>query len=254
MRSVPFDAMSFDPRESFGPRVAAGYDAELRGDEDAAVAFLSKIGGPALEFAIGTGRIALPLAAAGVRVDGIELSQAMIDQLRARPGGDALTVVRGDMATVELPNRYPLAFVVFNSIMNLTTQDDQVQFVANAAKHLTDDGVFVVENVVPDLMYRLQPDRDGVDQYVFATRIGAEGVTVETGRFDRATQRVDKSHVEIGEQGIALDPLVLRYVWPSELDLMARLAGLTLRARWGGWSGEPFDGRSLRHVSVYTRA
>jgi Methyltransferase domain len=254
MRSVPFDAMSFDPRESFGPGVAAAHDDEFRGDEEAAVAFLSKIGGPALEFAIGTGRIALPLAATGVRVDGVELSEAMIDQLRAKPGGDALTVVRGDVATVALPDRYPLAFVVFNSIMNLTTQNIQVQFVANAARHLTDDGVFVVENVVPDPMYRLQPDRDGVDQYVFATRIGARAVTVETGRFDRATQRVDKSHVEIGEHGIALDPLVLRYVWPSELDLMARLAGLMLRARWGGWSGEPVDGRSLRHVSVYAYA
>lgn len=247
--------MSFDPRTSFGPRVAAEYDDELRGDEEPAVARLAEFAGdgPALELAIGTGRIALPLAATGIRVDGIELSPAMIEQLRAKPGGDALKVTCGDMAVVELPDRYKLVFIVFNSIMNLTTQEEQVECVANAARHLTDDGVFLVENVVPDPMYSLRRDRDGVDQYVDAEQIGTERVAIEAGRFDRATQRVDKSHVQIGEDGIAVSPLVLRYVWPSELDLMARLAGLTLRSRWGGWSGDRFDGTSLRHVSVYSR-
>jgi SAM-dependent methyltransferase len=252
---VVFDAMSFDPRTSFGPRVAAAYDDTPRGDEAAAVARLAELAGdgPALEFAIGTGRIALPLAATGLRVDGIELSQAMIDQLRAKPGGDALAVTCGDMAVVELPDRYRLVYVVFNSLMNLITQDEQVDCVANAARHLTDDGVFVVENVVPDPMYALRQDRGGVDQYVEAEHIGPGGVTVEVGRFDRVTQRVDKCHVGLDGAGVQLDPLALRYVWPSELDLMARLAGLRLRARWGGWSGEPFDSRSLRHVSVYRR-
>jgi len=247
--------MSFDPRTSFGPDVAAGYDDTLRGDEEAAVARLAELAGdgPALELAIGTGRIALPLAATGLRVDGIELSQAMIDQLRARPGGDALTVACGDMAAVQMPDRYRLVYVVFNSLMNLVTQDEQVECVANAARHLSDDGVFVVENVVPDPMYGLRQDRDGVDQYVDAEDIGPEGVTVEVGRFDRVTQRVDKCHVGLSGSGVRLDPLALRYIWPSELDLMARLAGLRLRTRWGGWSGEPFDARSLRHVSVYGR-
>jgi SAM-dependent methyltransferase len=253
--AVPFDAMSFDPRTSFGPSVAAGYDDVPRGDEAAAVARLAELAGdgPALELAIGTGRIALPLAATGLRVDGIELSAAMIERLRARPGGDVLAVTCGDMSLVELPDRYRLVYVVFNSLMNLLTQDDQVRCVANAARHLSDDGVFVVENVVPDPMYTLRQDRDGVDQYVDAERVDAQGVTVEFGRYDRATQRVDKCHVGLGPGGVTVDPLALRYVWPSELDLMARLAGLRLRARWGGWSGEPFDARSLRHVSVYAR-
>lgn len=248
--------MSFDPRTSFGPQVAAGYDDTPRGDEAAAVARLAELAGdgPALELAIGTGRIALPLAATGLRVDGVELSQAMIDQLRARPGGDALAVTRGDMAVVVMPDRYRLVYVVFNSLMNLISQDEQVDCVANAARHLTEDGVFVVENVVPDPMYGLRQDRGGVDQYVEAEHIGPDGVTVEVGRFDRVTQRVDKCHVALDGGGVRLDPLALRYIWPSELDLMARLAGLRLHARWGGWSGEPFDARSLRHVSVYGRA
>ena len=253
--AVPFDAMAFDPRTSFGPRVAATYDDQPRGDEDAAVARLAELAGdgPALEFAIGTGRIALPLAATGVRVDGIELSSAMIEQLRKKPGGEHLTVTCGDMAVVEMPDRYRLVFIVFNSIMNLVTQDEQVRCVANAARHLTDDGVFVVENVVPDAMYGLRHDRDGVDHYVDAGRISQERTSIEVGRYDRVTQRVDKCHIGFSAAGITLDPLALRYIWPAELDLMARLAGLRLRHRWGGWSGGPFDSRSLRHVSVYSR-
>lgn len=255
MAAVPFDAMSFDPSTSFGPRVAAAYDDAPLGDEAAAVARLAELAGagPALEFAIGTGRIALPLAATGLRVDGIELSPAMIEQLRAKPGGDGLAVTCGDMAVAETGDRYRLVFIVFNSPMNLLTQEEQVQCVANAARHLTDDGTFVVENVVPDAMYGLRHDGVGVDQYVDAERIGPEGVTVEVGRYDRVTQRVDKCHVGLSGAGVALDPIALRYIWPSELDLMARLGGLRRRARWGSWSGEPFDGRSLRHVSVYSR-
>ena len=148
-------------------------------------------------------------------------------------------------------DRYRLVYVVFNSLMNLVTQDEQVRCVANAAALLGEDGVFVVENVVPDPMYGLRRDRDGVDQYVDAESVDPDGVVVEVGRFDRATQRVDKCHVRLAAGGVAVDPLALRHIWPSELDLMARLAGLRLRERWGGWSGEPFDGRSLRHVSVY---
>ncbi|GAA4858459.1 class I SAM-dependent methyltransferase [Saccharopolyspora cebuensis] len=251
-----FDAMSFDPRTSFGPRVAAAYDDVPRGDEAPAVERLAELAGqgPALEFAIGTGRLALPLAATGVRVDGIELSAAMIEKLRAKPGGESLTVVCGDMAAVEMPERYSLVYIAFNSLMNLLTQDEQVQCVANAARHLDSGGRFVVENVVPDAMYVLRQDRDGIDQYVNAEQIGSEGVTVEVGRFDRVTQRVDKCHLGVTASGIALDPLALRYVWPSELDLMARLAGLRLLTRWSGWTGEPFDSRSVRHVSVYGRA
>ena len=247
--------MPFDPRGSFGPQVAAAYDDEPRGDEAPAVARLAELAGqgPALELAIGTGRIALPLAATGVRVDGVELSKAMIDQLRAKPGGEVMTVACGDMADVEMPERYRLVYIVFNSLMNLISQDEQVRCVANAARHLTEDGTFVVENVVPDAMYVLRPDRDGVDQHVNAGQVGPRGVTVEVGRYDRVTQRVDKCHLGFSASGVALNPLALRYIWPSELDLMARLAGLRLLSRWGGWSGEPFDSRSVRHISVYGR-
>jgi SAM-dependent methyltransferase len=254
MAAVPFDAMPFDPRTSFGPRVAAGYDDRPRGDEAAAVARLRALAGdgPALELAIGTGRLALPLAATGLRVDGIDLSAAMLEQLRAKPGGNALRVVEGDMATVELADRYRLVYIAFNSLMNLLTQEEQVRAVANAARHLTDDGVFVVEQVVPDPMYQLR-QRDGVDQFVDAEEVDENGVVIEVGRYDRATQRVDKNHLTLGTGGITSGPIALRYVWPSELDLMAQLAGLRRRERWGGWAGEPFDGRSLRHVSVYGR-
>jgi SAM-dependent methyltransferase len=131
---MPFNAMSFDPRDSFGPQVADHYDDGARGDEEAAVARLAELAGAgrSLELAIGTGRIALPLAATGVPVDGIELSPAMIERLRAKPGGDALTVVCGDMAAVTMPGRYRLVYIVFNSLMNLLTQDEQVRCVANA--------------------------------------------------------------------------------------------------------------------------
>ena len=130
----------------------------------------------------------------------------MIERLRAKPGGDALTVTCGDMAAVEMPDRYRLVYIVFNSLMNLLTQDEQVRCVANAARHLTGDGVFVVENVVPDAMYTLRQHRDGVDQYVDAEHIGPDGVTVEVGRFDRVTQRVDKCHVGLGRGGSPARP------------------------------------------------
>ncbi|ANY09854.1 methyltransferase [Pseudonocardia sp. HH130630-07] len=247
--------MDFDPWRSFGPDVAARYDDVPRGDEDAAVARLAGLAGdgPVLEFAIGTGRLALPLARRGLRVDGVEQSAAMIEQLRARPGGEEIGITAGDMAEVTLPDRYPLVFVAFNSLMNLVTQDGQVRCVENAARHLTGDGVLVVELVCPDPMYRLE-QRSGVDQYTHVAGLSGEQVHLDVGRYDRVTQRVDKTHVRIGDHGISRDPLALRYVWPSELDLMARLAGLELRERHGGWSGEPFTARSELHVSVYGRA
>lgn len=246
--------MAFDPFFSFGPDVAAVYDNEPRGDEEAAVVRLAALAGdgPALELAIGTGRIAVLLAATGLEVGGVEQSAAMIERLRAKPGGGELAVTRSDMASVQLPRRYRMVFIVFNSLMNLITQEDQLRCVANAAAHLTEDGVFVVENVVPDPMYALRR-RDGVDQFVHAEHVGPDGVTLEVGRYDRVTQRVDKCRLGLGEGGITWDLLALRYVWPSELDLMARLAGLELRERHAGWSGEPFVSGSRVHVSVYGR-
>lgn len=235
---------------SFGPETAARYDAAPRGDEEQTVAFLEGLagGGPALELAIGTGRIALPLAARGIRVEGIEQSAAMIAQLRKKPGGDALEVVQGDMANVQVGTDYRLAFLVYNTLFNLLTQDEQVRCFSNAARQLDDDGVFVVEALTPDSLYRL---RDS--QYVDAEAIELGRVRLDVGRFDPVTQVLDESHVDISPEGIRVGPIVTRYVWPSEMDLMARLAGLRLHDRWGGWSREPFEASSRRHVSVYGR-
>lgn len=240
----------FDPFSSFGEATAARYDSSLRGDEDETVELLEGLarGGPALELAIGTGRIALPLAARGVRVDGIEQSGAMIARLREKPGGENLVVVQGDMAAASADGPYRLVFLVYNTLFNLLTQDAQVRCFENVARHLHDDGVFVVEAATPDWLYRL---RDS--QYVDAEAVELGTVRLDVGRFDPVTQILDESHVELTAEGIRLGPIVTRYAWPSEIDLMARLAGLRLHDRWGGWSGEPFDARSSRHVSVYGR-
>jgi SAM-dependent methyltransferase len=240
----------YRPVDSFDERSAAGYDDTARGDEAETVAFLARLarGGPALELAIGTGRIALPLASLGVRVDGIDLSTAMVDRLRAKPGGAALTVAIGDFADVGVPGTYPLVYLVFNTFFNLLTQDDQVRCFANVAAHLADDGVFVVEAFTPGYLHRL---RDG--QYVDAERIEVASVTFDAGRHDPVAQLLEETHVVLSPAGVRLFPIVCRYAWPSELDLMARLAGLRLHDRWAGWRGEAFGPDSRRHVSVYGR-
>jgi SAM-dependent methyltransferase len=239
----------FDPASSFGPEVAALYDDQPRGDETRAVDFLAELAGagPALEFAIGTGRIALPLAARGVLVDGIELSPDMVEQLRSKPGGDALDVTLGDMSTVTVPGRYSVVYLVFNTIFNLLTQDDQVRCFENAARHLADDGAFVVEAAVPEAW-------TADDDYVRPEIVGKDSVTLDVCHYDRATQLLEENHVELSAAGIRLGPIVCRLCSPSELDLMARLAGLRLAGRWGGWEREPYTAASERHVSVYRRS
>ena len=238
------------PMDSFGAEGAAAYDDSPRGDEEHTVAFLAGLarGGPALELAIGTGRIALPLAARGVPVDGVDLSPEMVARLRAKPGGAGLRVVIGDMAQVPVEGRYPLVYLVFNTLFNLLTQDAQVRCFQGVAEHLTDDGVFVVEGFTPGYLHRL---RDG--QYVDAERIEGGRVTLDVGRHDPVAQLLDESHVHLTPQGIRLFPVVCRYVWPGELDLMARLAGLRLLNRWSGWQHEPFTAASRNCVSVYGR-
>jgi len=240
----------YEPMTSFGEDVAETYDDAPRGDESVAVAFLEGLaqGGPALELAIGTGRIALPLAERGLRVDGIDLSPAMIARLRAKPGGDRISVTVGDFADVPVPGRYPLVFIVFNTLFNLLTQDDQVRCFQNVAAHLTDDGSFVVEAFVPTSLHRLRDH-----QYVDAEEVGVSDVWLDVARHDPVTQRLDESHISLSPAGVRLYPIVTRYAWPSELDLMARIAGLRMRERWGGWNREPFDAGSPLHVSVYGR-
>lgn len=238
----------FDPFQSFGPAVAARYDEDLRGDEDQTVEFLAGLAGdgPALEFAIGTGRIALPLSASGIQVDGIEQSAAMVDRLREKPGGADLAVTAGDMSTVELPGRYSLVYLIFNTIHNLLTQEGQVRCFENAARHLDDDGVFVIETGVP-----WRGPREG--SYVEVPKVTMNEVRISPHTYDPMTQILDVNHMRLSATGIQMSPISLRLVYPSELDLMARIAGLRLRHRWGGWKSEPFTIDSRRHVSVYER-
>lgn len=240
----------FDPFHAFGEEVAETYDDSPRGDEVETVEFLARLagGGPTLELAIGTGRIGLPLAAQGIRVDGIEISPAMVARLRVKPGGDQIAVTIGDFADVPVEGSFRLIFVVYNTLFNLLTQDDQVRCFENVAAHLDADGVFVVEAAVPTPITRLHDD-----QYVNAELIEVGEVRLDVGRHDPVAQILDESHVSLTREGVRLTPIVTRYAWPSELDLMARIAGLRLAHRWGGWHQEPFTGTSWRHVSVYRR-
>lgn len=243
---APMDA--YDPAMSFDAESAAKHDE--RGDEEAAVAFLAEHAkqGPALELAIGTGRLALPLAARGIQVDGIDISPAMVDRLRSKPGGDRLNVVLGDFADVGVPGSYPLVFLVWNTIFNLLRQEDQVRCFRNVAEHLTSDGCFVIETFTPDFLFRL-PD----DQQVAMEALEVDRVQIGVLHHDPATQTLEQSHVSLSSSGVRLTPVVQRYAWPSELDLMARLAGLRLLDRYEDWEKRPFGSASQAHVSVYGR-
>jgi SAM-dependent methyltransferase len=241
----------YDPRLSFDRAESLRYDTvDARGDEDETVAFLVRQAQqrPALEFAIGTGRIALPLTQAGLAVDGIELSPDMIARLREKPGGDQLKVVLGDMSRIDLGRTFGLVYLVYNTIGNLLTQDDQVRCFANAARHLSPDGVFVLECRVPTA-----PSRPG-HQFADVERVEIDRVVLDVCRYDPITQILDENHVSVGVDGIVFRPVRLRLAHPPEFDLMARLAGLRLAERWGGWTGEQFTATSWRHVSVYRRA
>jgi hypothetical protein len=241
---------NFEPARSFGEGVAATYDDTLRGDENDTVAFLERLAGegPVLELAIGTGRIGLPLAARGLRVEGIELSPAMAARLRAKPGGEQIPMTMGDFADVAVQGNYRLVYVLFNTFFNLLTQDDQVRCFTNVAAHLTGAGSFVIEAFVPSFLYRLRND-----QYVDAEAIEVGEVKLDVGRHDPVSQILEESHVSLSKAGVRVVPIVTRYAWPSELDLMARIAGLRLANRWAGWNNEPFTPTSERHVSVYHR-
>jgi SAM-dependent methyltransferase len=238
----------FSPDTSFGQDVAARYDDSLRGDEDAAVEFLHKRArnGPALELAIGTGRIAIPLAGRGIEVDGVELSEAMVDQLRRKPGGRDMHIVVGDMCEATVRGPYRLAYIVFNSISNVLTQEGQVQCFRNVARQLTDDGVFVVELSPPWAWVN-----PATPAYVRPEYVGARTVRLDVVEYDPVTQLANENHVTLDETGIHFGPIAQRVISRAEMDLMAQLAGLRLRERWGGWEGETPSGSSSTHVSVY---
>jgi len=241
-----------DPDGYFGERVAASYDdpadAMFKPEAiDPAVSLLAELagGGRALELAIGTGRIGLPLSQRGVQVHGIELSRAMAARLRAKPGGEAIGVTFGDMATTKVGGTFAVAYLVFNTINNLTSQEAQVACFRNAAEHLGPGGCFVIETAVPDLR-RLPPGQD-----IVGSRAGPERIVSYS--FDHATQQYRGHYVEFTDGTGDYRTIPFRYVWPSELDLMAQLAGLRPRARWASWNREPFTTDSRSHVSVWEK-
>jgi len=236
----------------FDERVAAGYDDDVTDLFDPAVLepvieFLTEIAGSgrALELGIGTGRIALPLAQRGVQVHGIDVSNAMVARLRAKPGGQDIGVTIGNFATTSVGGSFSLAYVVFNTILNLTTQEAQVACFRNVAAHLESGGCFVVEAMIPELQ-RLPP---GETFRVFSASENYWGID----EYDVATQGLTSHHLEIVDGRLERVSMPFRYAWPSELDLMAQLAGMSLRERWSGWKKEAFTSESREHVSVWQK-
>ncbi|SFR46828.1 Methyltransferase domain-containing protein [Yoonia tamlensis] len=233
----------------FDSDVAGSYD-QLHGQGDIAgtVDTLAELAdnGPILEFAIGTGRIALPLAARGFKVKGIELSGAMVDELRKKEVGTPMEIAIGDMCTTRVAGEFSLVCLVFNTIDNLTNQDAQVACFENAAAHLADGGRFVIETLVPPI----QKIPFGETQRAFAcdeTHLGIDS-------FDITTQRYSSTHVWMDQGQHSYLSVPFRYTWPAELDLMARIAGLTLEHRWADWAKSPFTNQSTSHVSVWRKA
>jgi SAM-dependent methyltransferase len=240
------------PENHFGERVAEKYDessAEMFAPAavDPVVDFLAGLAGDgaALELGIGTGRIALPLAQRGVPVPGIDLSEAMVARLRAKPGAERIGVTVGDFATTTVEGSFSVAYLVFNTINNLTSQDEQVACFQNVAAHLAPGGCFVIEVGVPALQ-RLPPGETVRAFTVSATRLGFD-------EYDVASQGLISHHYTVVDGELEVVSMPFRYVWPAELDLMARLAGMRLRERWSGWTREPFTSDSDSHVSVWEK-
>jgi SAM-dependent methyltransferase len=238
------------PEDHFGEDVAPRYDersAEMFGAEvvDPVVDFLAELAGDgaALELGIGTGRIALPLSERGVPVHGIDLSEAMVAQLHAKPGADRIGVTIGDFATTRVDATFSVAYLVFNTINNLTTQDEQVACFENVAAHLDQGGTFVIEVGVPGIRW-LPPGETVRPFTVTPTRLGFD-------EYDVARQGLVSHHYWLEDGAFEERSIPFRYVWPAELDLMARIAGMRLRERWSGWRREPFTSESTKHVSVW---
>ncbi len=239
------------PEDHFGERIAARYDDDAEMFDPAvvvpAVDFLADLAGTgaALELGIGTGRIALPLAERGIRVQGIDLSTAMVSRLRAKQGAEEITVTIGDFATTRVDGTFALAYLVFNTIMNLTTQEEQIACFQNVAAHLEPGGCFVIEVMVPELQ-RLPPGETFRPFQVGPERLGFD-------EYDVVSQGLVSHHYVLADGAVEVVAMPFRYVWPAELDLMARLAGMRLRERWGDWRREPFKSESRKHVSVWER-
>jgi SAM-dependent methyltransferase len=237
----------------FGERIAESYDESSgemfeRDVVQPAVDLLADLAGSgrALELGIGTGRIALPLAQRGVPVHGIDMSRAMVARLRAKPGSHPIGVTIGDFATTRVDGTFSVAYLVFNTIMNLTTQETQVACFRNVAAHLEPGGCFVIEVAIPDLRM-LPPGQTAVPFHVSPTKWAFDA-------YDVATQAMSSNYIEVVDGRGEYTSIPFRYVWPAELDLMAQLAGLRLRERWAGWKREPFTSESRQHVSIWEKS
>ena len=238
---------------TYGERIADVYDDWYLDNEsldtDRALDLLAELAGPGpvLELAVGTGRIALPLAGRGIEVHGIDASEAMVAKLRAKPGGEAIPVTIGNFADVGVEGSYSLVYLVFNTLFALDSQDEQVRCFENVEAHLTDGGVFVIDAFVPD------PARFR-DGRTTASLVELDQVQLDVTLVDEKEQRSESAHVVLTPHGIRLYPVRVRWAYPPELDLMARIAGMRLRDRWQSWGKEPFTARSKHHVSVYERS
>ncbi|HZC83240.1 MAG TPA: class I SAM-dependent methyltransferase, partial [Rubrobacter sp.] len=197
--------------------------------------------------ALGPGAWRSPLAQRGYEVHGIEASEAMVEQLRAKAGGDDIPVSIGDFAGLDIQGKFSLVYVVFNTFFALISKEDQVRCFSNVAGRLREGGVFVIEAFVPDMT------RWDWSWRIETSYVGDDSVVLDAARHDPVEQRVASTHLVVSRAGVKMYPVLLRYAWPSELDLMVRLARLRLRGRWGGWRREPFAASSIKHVSVYER-
>ena len=235
---------------TYGQHMAGAYDDYVRDkfDEEAEVELLAELagGGRVLELGVGTGRVAIPLSRLGLEVHGIEASPEMVEQLRAKPGGDGVGVTIGDFADVDVPGNFSLCLAVFSTLFMLRSQAEQLRCFANVAAHLEPGGAFVVEAFVPKF-------GGGDRQSLEVLRTDVDSVLLEASRVDPVQQRVDIQRIALGKGGVELYPSSVRYAYPAELDLMARLAGLRLRHRWAGWRRQELTADSVWNVSVYER-
>jgi SAM-dependent methyltransferase len=232
---------------TYGNHIAEFYDEMYPAFDQATIKTLAKLsrGGRALELGIGTGRIALPLSQAGVEIHGIDASTAMLAKLQAKPDAENIHTSTGNFADVAVEGLFSLIFIVFNTFFALQDQDEQIRCFKNVAKHLTSDGVFVIEAFIPDMTRYI--DR----QTVRVTDQDEHRVQLEVSQLELVEQRVRSHHVVLTEDGTRLFPVKIRFAWPSELDLMAKIAGLELRHRWGSWERDRLTDDSGRHISVY---
>lgn len=233
--------------DTYGENIAGIYDQWYSGFDPYAIQALADLaqGGKALELGIGTGRVALPLQNTGVTVHGIDASESMVARLQLKPGGADIPVVFGNFADVQVEGKYSLIYVVFNTFYALLTQEEQIRCFKNVSSHLTSDGVFVIEAFVPDLT------RFTGGQAMRAIRLDHHEAQLDISLVELDKQIITSQHMLITEQGTRFYPVKIRYVWPTEMDLMARLSQLQLRARWSDWKKSPFTGESGKHISVY---